>query len=120
MKWITSFPNIESLLLGGGSSSGSSSGSSDEFTYQGQPSPWATEGDSHYNAFKDMKTYDPVQPPSSAQSAPDSSESGTPADYSFIEYLEGLLSSVGAENEITRKFNSAEAELQPSRAALKY
>lgn len=32
-------------------------------------------------------------------------------DYSFWEYLEGLLSSVGAENEANRKYNSAEALL---------
>lgn len=32
-------------------------------------------------------------------------------DYNFLEYLEGLFSSVGAENEVNRKFNSAEAAL---------
>lgn len=30
-------------------------------------------------------------------------------DYSFYEFLEGLLSSVGAENEVNRKYNTAEA-----------
>lgn len=30
-------------------------------------------------------------------------------DYSFYEFLEGLLSSVGAENEANRKYNTAEA-----------
>ena len=88
--------------------------SSEDPVYSGQPSPWATEGDSYYNAFQGMENYDPVHAPSSAQTVPDSSseESGSPVDYNFVEYLEGLLSSVGAENEITRKFNSAEAELQ--------
>lgn len=36
----------------------------------------------------------------------------SPTDYNFGEYLEGLLSSVGAEAEITRQYNSAEAALQ--------
>lgn len=40
---------------------------------------------------------------------PDASQ-GEP-DYSFWEYLEGLLASVGAENEANRAYNSAEAEL---------
>ena len=31
------------------------------------------------------------------------------ADYSFVEFLEGLLASVGAENETNRKYNTAEA-----------
>lgn len=34
-------------------------------------------------------------------------------DYSFAEYLEGLLSSVGAEAETDRLFNSAEAQKKP-------
>lgn len=34
---------------------------------------------------------------------------GSPVDYNFLEYLEGLFASQGAENEINRKFNSAEA-----------
>lgn len=33
-------------------------------------------------------------------------------DYGFSEYLEGLLSSVGAENELNREFNADEAERQ--------
>ena len=114
MKSIGSLPLIASWLVPPWEK-GSSSGSSDEFTYQGQPSPWATEDDSHYDAFKDMHSYDPVQPPSSSKEL--SGSEGSPNDYSFIEYLEGLLSSVGAENEITRKFNSAEAELQRNWAA---
>lgn len=36
----------------------------------------------------------------------------SPTDYSFSEYLEGLLSSVGAESEINRLYNSAEAQKQ--------
>ena len=40
------------------------------------------------------------------------SASNSNTDYNFQEYLEGLLSSVGAENEVNRKFNSAEAALQ--------
>lgn len=31
--------------------------------------------------------------------------------YNFAEYLEGLLASVGAENEVNRQYNSAEAAL---------
>lgn len=48
-------------------------------------------------------------------SAPDFSgfgqetESGAPTDYNIEEYLEGLLASVGAENEVNRLYNSAEA-----------
>lgn len=50
----------------------------------------------------------PVTPPgNSAESLPES-----PKDYGLGEYLEGLFSSVGAENEINRQFNSAEAALQ--------
>lgn len=49
-----------------------------------------------------------VTPPSnSAESLPES-----PNDYGLFEYLEGLFASVGAENEINRKFNSAEAAFQ--------
>lgn len=33
-------------------------------------------------------------------------------DYNFKEYMEGLLSSVGAENEANRAYNSAQAALQ--------
>lgn len=42
-------------------------------------------------------------------------------DYNMEEYLEGLLASVGAENEVNRQFNSAEAarnrEFQSQEAA---
>lgn len=115
MKSIASLPVIANWLISPWEKG--SSGSSNDPVYSGQPSPWATKGDSHYSVFEAMHTYDPVQAPSSSQTVPDSSDSGTPTDYSFIEYLEGLLSSVGAENEITRKFNSAEAELQRNWAA---
>lgn len=46
--------------------------------------------------------------PSSAGSV---SPSESPKDYDFAEYLEGLFSSVGAENEVNRKYNSAEAAI---------
>lgn len=36
----------------------------------------------------------------------------SPTDYNLAEYFEGLLSSVGAEAEITRQYNSAEAAIQ--------
>lgn len=49
-------------------------------------------------------------------------EAGSPTDYNFLEYLEGLLSSVGAENEVNRLYNSAEAranrEFQTNEALL--
>lgn len=61
------------------------------------------------------------QKPSGVEDNPGTSGSGidTPKpdapqgepDYSFWEYLEGLLASVGAENEANRKYNSAEALL---------
>lgn len=38
------------------------------------------------------------------------SDQGTP--YNFAEYLEGLFSSVGAENQANRLYNSAEAQAQ--------
>lgn len=40
----------------------------------------------------------------------DTSDYGTP--YNFAEYLEGLFSSVGAENQANRLYNSAEAAKQ--------
>lgn len=46
--------------------------------------------------------------PSSAGSV---APSESPKDYDFLEYLEGLFSSVGAENEVNRKYNSAEAAI---------
>lgn len=50
------------------------------------------------------------------------SSTGSVTDYGFSEYLEGLLSSAGAENETNRLFNSAEAqanrEFQSREAAL--
>lgn len=46
--------------------------------------------------------------PSSAGSV---APSESPKDYDFAEYLEGLFSSVGAENEVNRKYNSAEAAI---------
>lgn len=46
--------------------------------------------------------------PSSAGSV---SSSESPKDYDFAEYLEGLFASVGAENEVNRKYNSAEAAI---------
>lgn len=49
-----------------------------------------------------------VDVPSSAGSV---APSESPKDYDFAEYLEGLFSSVGAENEVNRKFNSAEAAI---------
>lgn len=78
-----------------------------QYSYSGSPSPW--DDQKYYDPFEGMEEFNPVQP-NSGQTVPNSSES--PTDYSFVEYLEGLLASVGAENEITRKFNSAEAELQ--------
>lgn len=57
--------------------------------------------------------------PTSTNSAPtidsgfsssDPTVTDSPTDYNFDEYLEGLFSSVGAENEVNRLYNSAEAK----------
>lgn len=49
----------------------------------------------------------------SDDSREDAPSSGAPTNSdSFIQYLDGLYSSVGAENELNRAFNSAEAKLQ--------
>lgn len=40
-----------------------------------------------------------------------------PVDYNIAEYLEGLFSSIGAENELNRQYNSAEAMLSRDFAA---
>lgn len=44
------------------------------------------------------------------QDVVDKAEDPTYTDYSFLEYLEGLFASQGAENEVNRLFNSAEAK----------
>lgn len=59
--------------------------------------------------------------PSNASSSNPSSPSSY-TDYSFAEYLEGLFSSVGAEQELNRLFNAEQAqknrEFQSSEAAI--
>lgn len=45
---------------------------------------------------------------------PIADDSSSTTDYDWKEYLEGLFSSQGAENEINRQFNSAEAALNRS------
>lgn len=47
---------------------------------------------------------------SSNANSSDTADFGTP--YNFAEYLEGLFSSVGAENQANRLYNSAEAQAQ--------
>lgn len=55
---------------------------------------------------------------SSREPSRDASTGDSNFDYSLFEYLEGLFSSVGAENEINRQFNSAEAQLNRDFQAL--
>lgn len=54
-----------------------------------------------------------INPPviKNPSSSDDKKPSGTTSD-TFLQYLDGLFSSVGAENELNRTFNSAESQLQ--------
>lgn len=49
-----------------------------------------------------------INPPINTSAFP----SGDRSSDTFMQYLDGLFSSVGAENELNRAFNSAEAKLQ--------
>lgn len=74
----------------------------------------SSDSSSSVPSIPDASTSTPSSGESVNSSPSDSSGASisSPTDYNIAEYFEGLLSSVGAEAEITRQYNSAEAALQ--------
>lgn len=88
---------------------------------------WPTKSDEYTWTGRNTGTYDePIGPGittpmvgSSAEKVENgnstedyfSTDNSSPKDYGFLEYLEGLFASQGAELEANRKYNSAEAAL---------
>lgn len=94
------FISIPTITATGGYSSNISDDSSYKSNYGER---W---NNGHPNDQVDVTTGDSIE-----NSSSNSASTSSPTDYGLGEYLEGLLSSVGAENEINRKYNSAEAAL---------